>query len=98
MLNKVGTCDLSNITVQISRLDGPWSQMISDDALFKRIPEHLTVSADPPEDSSMLIEFEEQQKRKKHEFSNACHTMLNKQRSFFLRFELEFDLIPQVLP
>jgi hypothetical protein len=24
--------------------------------------------------------------------------MLNKQRSFFLRFELEFDLIPQVLP
>lgn len=98
MLNKVGTCDLSNITVQISRLDGPWSQMISDDALFKRIPEHLTVSSDPPEDSSMLIEFEEQQKRKKHEFSNACHTMLNKQRSFFLRFELEFDLIPQVLP
>ena len=72
--------------------------MIADDALFKRIPEHLTVSADPPEDSSRHKEFEEAQQLKKHEFSNACHAMLNKQRSFFLRFELEFDLIPQVIP
>jgi hypothetical protein len=34
VLNKVGTCDLSNVTVQISRLDGQRSQMIADDTLY----------------------------------------------------------------
>jgi hypothetical protein len=32
----------SNVSVQISRLDGPWKQMLENDTLFKSIPEHLT--------------------------------------------------------
>jgi hypothetical protein len=102
VLNKVGTCDLSNVTVQISRLDGQWSQMTTDDALFKCIPEELTVPVEPADvclldDSSNLSELEDAQRRRAREFSGACHAILNKQRSFHLRFELEFDLIPQVV-
>jgi hypothetical protein len=97
VLNKVGTCDLSNITVQISRLDGQWSQMTADDALFKCIPEELTVPVEATDDSNSLREVEEAQRKRTYEFSSACHAILNKQRSFHLRFELEFDLIPQAI-
>jgi len=97
VLNKVGTCDLSNVTVQISRLDGQWIQMTADDALFKCIPEELTVPIEASDDGTPHREIEEAQRKRTCEFSNACHAILNKQRSFHLRFELEFDLIPQVI-
>ena len=98
VLNKVGTCDLSNVSVQISRLDGPWKQMLENDTLFKSIPEHLTVSADQPQEEAEILLWEKEQKRKREEFTATYHAILNKQRSFCVRFELEFDLIPQVLP
>ena len=95
VLNKVGTCDLSNVTVQISRLDGQWSQMTADDALYKCVAEEVLTTEAIEEGASARESIESTVTKN---FNSACHLILNKQRSFHLRFELEFDLIPQAIP
>ena len=55
------------------------------------------MSADQPQEEAEIAPWEKEQKRKRDEFTATYHAILNKQRSFCVRFELEFDLIPQVL-
>jgi hypothetical protein len=95
VLSKVGTCDLSNITVQISRLDGQWDQLRAEDALHKCVSESVISSADATEDQHLSAA--QSSSGSQRDFNSALHVILHKQRTFHLRFELEFDLIPQVV-
>jgi hypothetical protein len=43
VLSKVGTCDLNQLSVQLSRMDGiHWVELSENDELFSKIPAHLT--------------------------------------------------------
>ena len=100
VLNKVGTVDLSNISLQINRIDGPWTQIMENDPLYARIPQELTMKPDPPEsqnNTTALAEFDEAQDARRKKFTKCTHDMLHKKHSFYCRFELVFELLPVAL-
>ena len=94
VLNKVGTVDLSNITMQICRIDAPWKQMTENDPLFAKIPQHLTTAPDPPADESMRAKWDEEQTARQTQFTAECSKLFRKPMAFHCRFELTFDLLP----
>lgn len=94
VLNKVGTVDLSNISVQISRIDGPWKQISENDSLFAKIPQHLTVPSDPPADETLRAKWDEEQSARQQQFTQECKMLFKKTFAFHCRLELTFDLLP----
>jgi type I restriction enzyme M protein len=55
--------------------------------------EYLKNSKALTTEEAEILQWEKEQKRKREEFTATYHAILNKQRSFCVRFELEFDLI-----
>lgn len=94
VLNKVGTCDLNQLSVQLSRMDGiHWVELSENDELFSKIPAHLTTQALRNENVTDH-EWMETQEKLKHEFTAAANMLIKKPFSFHARIQLEFELIP----
>jgi len=59
VLSKVGTVDLNQLSVQISRLDGiHWLEMSENDEIYSKIPTHLTTALPRPTDSETIAAYE----------------------------------------
>ena len=97
VLNQVGTVDLSNISLQINRIDGPWTQIMENDPLHADIPQELTKKPDPPPPSSdekEHAEYQEAQDTRRKKFQQYCSDMLHKIHKVYCRVELQFELLP----
>jgi hypothetical protein len=94
VLSKVGTCDLNQLSVQLSRMDGiHWVELSENDELFSKIPAHLTTQGLRSENMSDA-QWHENQERLKQEFTAAANALIKKPFSFHARLQLEFELIP----
>ena len=93
VLNKVGTVDLNQISMQIHRLDGiHWLEMTENDELFSKIPAHLTTPV--PRTEGMSVEdWNTLTTQRKEEFTDAANAIIKKPYSFHARLELEFELM-----
>jgi len=93
VLSKVGTCDLNQLSVQLSRMDGiQWVELTENDELFSKIPAHLTSLAAQGDMSSE--EFQQAQAENKRQFTQAANNLIKQPFSFHARIQLEFELIP----
>jgi hypothetical protein len=94
VLNKVGTVDLNQLSVQISRLDGiHWLEMSENDELFSKIPTHLTTALTRPEDIS-VDDWHVMQAKRKEDLTTAANILIKTPYSFHARIKIEFELMP----
>ena len=94
VLSKVGTCDLNQLSVQLSRMDGiHWVELSENDELFSKIPAHLTTQGLKPENMPDN-EWRQTQEQLKREFTATANMLIKKPFSFHARIQLEFELIP----
>lgn len=94
VLSKVGTCDLNQLSVQLSRMDGiHWVELSENDELFSKIPAHLTTQGLRNENMTEE-QWHENQEHLKQEFTAAANALIKKPFSFHARLQLEFELIP----
>jgi hypothetical protein len=95
VLNKVGTVDLNQLSVQISRLDGiHWLEMSENDELFSKIPAHLTTAVPRPAEGENVEEWQLLQAKRKEELTTAANNLIKKPYSFHARIQIEFELMP----
>jgi hypothetical protein len=93
VLSKVGTCDLNQISLQLSRLDGiHWVDMSQNDELFSKIA-HLNTPV-VRTDAMSGEDFKEQQLARREQFTQAANSMIMKPYSFHARLQVEFELMP----
>ena len=94
VLSKVGTCDLNQISLQLSRLDGiHWIDMSENDELFSKIPAHISTPAVRTELMSNE-DWQEHQKSRKLQFTEAANAIIKQPYAFHARLQLEFELMP----
>jgi hypothetical protein len=95
VLSKVGTVDLNQLSVQISRLDGiHWLEMSENDELFSKIPAHLTTAVPRPAEGESVEEWQTLQAKRKEELTTAANNLIKKPYSFHARIQIEFELVP----
>ena len=95
VLSKVGTVDLNQLSVQISRLDGiHWLEMSENDELFSKIPAHLTTAVPRPAEGESVVEWEAMKAQRKEELTTAANNLIKKPYSFHARIQIEFELVP----
>jgi hypothetical protein len=94
VLSKVGTCDLNQVSVQLSRMDGiHWVELSENDELFSKIPAHFTTPSMKTED--MTEEgFLAHQELRKQQFTQAANMLIKQLFSFHACLQLEFELMP----
>ena len=93
VLNRVGTCDLNHLQLQIQRLDGAqWIEMCENDELYAKLPKHVT---------SMQATLESLDKEtKSHAISvteKEYDNLLSSPYAFHARLELQFEIVPTVV-
>lgn len=94
VLSKVGTCDLNQVSLQLSRMDGiHWVEMSENDELFSKIPSYLTSIGSKSDDMSSE-DWTKHQQDVKRQFTEAANQLIKKPFSFHARIQLEFELIP----
>jgi hypothetical protein len=94
VLSKVGTCDLNQLSLQLSRLDGiHWVNMSEDDELFSKIPSHISAPAVRSEGMT-TEEWMKHQTERKEKFTEAANALLKQPFSFHARLQIEFELMP----
>jgi len=94
VLSKVGTCDLNQVSLQLSRLDGiHWVDMSENDELFSKIPAHLSVPA-VREEGMSTEDWQKQQMQRQERFTQAANALLKQPYAFHARLELQFELMP----
>ena len=94
VLSKVGTCDLNQVSLQLSRLDGiHWVDMSENDELFSKIPAHLSAPAVRSEGASADA-WQQEQMQRKEQFTAAANALLKQPYAFHARLELKFELMP----
>ena len=90
VLNRVGTCDLNHMQLQIQRLDGmQWIEMSENDELFSKMPSHVMAQTDAEVSA-------EENTRNKADFATEYNTLLKKPYAFHARLEVQFEIIPTV--
>ena len=93
VLSKVGTCDLNQISLQLSRLDGIHGvDMSQNDELFSKIS-HLNTPV-VRTDAMSGEEFKEQQLARREQFTQAANSLIMRPYSFHARLQVEFELMP----
>jgi hypothetical protein len=93
VLSKVGTCDLNQVSLQLSRLDGiHWVDMSQNDELFSKIA-HLNTPV-VRTDAMSGEDFKEQQLARREQFTQAANSMIMRPYSFHARLQVEFELMP----
>lgn len=93
VLNKVGTVDLNQLSLQISRLDGiHWMEMTENDELFSKIPTHLTLPVIKL-DSMSNEDWQAEQTTRKEQLTAAANDLIKKPYSFHARIKIEFELM-----
>ena len=101
ILEKIGTVDLNEIRVQISRLDGlNWKEMQCGDELMSTLPVRLSqpMGACPhPENSEQKTIFEQERANRAQELTASMTELLDKKNSFTCRLELKFELLPTLV-
>jgi len=94
VLSKVGTCDLNQLSLQLSRLDGiHWVNMSEDDELFSKIPAHISAPAVRSQGMS-AEDWNKHQMERKEMFTEAANSLLKQPFSFHARLQIEFELMP----
>jgi hypothetical protein len=94
VLSKVGTCDLNQVSVQLSRLDGiHWVDMSENDELFSKIPAHVSMPAVRAEGMN-ADEWQKQQMTRQEKFTQAANALLKQPFAFHTRLQIEFELMP----
>lgn len=97
VLSKVGTCDLNQLSLQISRLDGiNWLEMSQNDELFSKIPSHITTQSARADDMS-TEDWQALQQARKDQFTQHANALINKPFSFHCRLQLQFELLPSAV-
>ena len=95
VLSKVGTVDLNQLSVQISRLDGiHWLEMTENDEIYSKIPSRLTTSLARPTDADALGAYETEKAKRKEELTQAANMLIRKPYSFHARIQIDFELMP----
>lgn len=91
VLNRVGTCDLNQLQLQIQRLDGmQWIEMSDNDELLNKIPSHLMMQTDTGANKAEVEQL-------KTDFTKEYDSLLKKPYAFHARLELHFEIIPTVV-
>ena len=94
VLSKVGTCDLNQISLQLSRLDGiHWIDMSENDELFSKIPAHISTPA-VRTDNMSNEDWQEHQRSRQLQFTEAANAIIKQPYAFHARLQLEFELMP----